>query len=70
MIFQLTRTSYYLRQEGNVFTLSVCLFVCMLSVSWITQKLLDRFSQNSMERKRPLVLVASRFWIRIQKYLT
>jgi len=37
--------NYFLRQGDNVFTSLVCLFV-----SRITQKLRNRFSQNSVER--------------------
>ena len=46
-----SRISYanYFRQGGYVF-IGVCLFVCLFVVSRITQQLLNRSSQNSMER--------------------
>jgi len=40
----------YLRHGSYVF-IGVCLFVCLSVVSRITQKLLNRCSQNSMERR-------------------
>jgi len=48
LIINVSSQSYYLCQGGSVF-INICLFVCLF-VSRMTQKLLSKYSQNSVER--------------------